>query len=1173
MSQPAFTDRDFVHLHLHSDYSLLQSTIQYKPLAKHLSKSGFKACAVTDYGNLFGAISFYMTMKDAGIHPIIGYEAYVTSGSRFERSVNTEPGEKPHYNLVLLAKNNDGFQNLIYLASKAYTEGFYNRPRIDLDILEERCDGLICLSGGRNGSLYHYLRTGDRERAETAAVRLNKMFRGEDFYIEIQPHMLNDGASFEQLLELGKSTTIPLAATNDAHYLTREDAKAHEVLNCVGGGRTFSEQTGYTLGSDEFYVRTGDEMFDLLGSNFAEAIANTCKIAEKCDLELDLKGSNLKLPRFPIPEGFPSELPDDYLRQVVSDGFAYRDATVFQPMTSVGSLRYPQRKYQERLVLELSVIERMGYAGYFLIVWEFIKFAREQGIPVGPGRGSAAGSLVAYCLGITDVDPLQYDLFFERFLNPERVSMPDIDIDFCIRGRAEVIDHVAELYGRDSVCQIITFGTMASRAAIKDVGRALNMPYGDVEKVAKLIPPPFRGRNISISEAIERVPDLKSMMASDPKVSELIDLALRVEGCARHSSVHAAGVVISPKPLHEIVPIAISPKNEITSQYEMGDLEKTGMLKMDFLGLTTLTIIADCLASIKEREDVTIDWPTVPLDDAETMELFGDGRTDAIFQFESSGMQEICRRLKPKTLEDLSALNALYRPGPIDGGMIEEFILRHRGEKEIEYLLPEMEEILKNTFGVLVYQEQIMQLAQKLAGYSLGEADLMRRAMGKKLQEEMAPHELKFIKGATERGIPKKTAKEIFDLMAKFADYGFNRSHSIAYAYLAFQTAYLKAHFPAHFYSAVLSHEADDSAKVYKYSSELRLMGLELLPPDVNESGQGFTPVGDAVRYGLNAIKGMGSATAHAIISARSSEPFKSLHDFVSRIEQGAINRRALESLISAGAFDSLAYEAVKINKWRPQLCGAIDDALTFAQNAWNDKLRGQSGLFGATVADSLTPELPDTTEWTTKEVLAHEKAAVGFYLSSHPLDEFKSILESLRIRNIADFGDFRPGMNVILAGIISGTQVRWSKKGNRFCSFRLEDASTNVKCLVWADAYSKCSKNLVDDAAAIIEGRVETADGSDVTVIVNEVRLIAEQAARASRSLSIAIPLKAVNEQFLDEMFALLSETPGRTGVFFELSADGVVTTLEAPALSVQGSCALEKRLAEKGCSVKWSL
>ncbi|HLA96271.1 MAG TPA: DNA polymerase III subunit alpha, partial [Pyrinomonadaceae bacterium] len=593
---------------------------------------------------------------------------------------------------------------------------------------------------------------------------------------------------------------------------------------------------------------------------------------------------------------------------------------------TAGTLRYSIDDYKARLRSEIDTIKGMGFPGYFLIVWEFIKFAFDNNIPVGVGRGSAAGSLVAYCLEITGIDPLQYDLLFERFLNPERISMPDIDIDFCIRGRGTVIDHVTQVYGRDSVCQIITFGTMASKAAIKDVGRALSMPYGDVERIAKLIPPPFRGRNTSISMALDQVPELKSAVANDPKVKDLVDLALRLEGCSRHSSVHAAGVVISPKPLHEIVPVALSAKNELTSQYSMNDLEKVGMLKMDFLGLTTLTIIEDCLISLREKGGVEIDWNLVPLNDPSTMKLFSDGKTDAVFQFESSGMQEICRQMGPKELEDLSALNALYRPGPLDGGMIPDFIARFRGEKKVKYLVKEMEGILSNTFGVLVYQEQIMQLAQKLAGYSLGEADLMRRAMGKKKREEMALHEEKFISGAVSNGIDRNKAEEIFKLMAQFADYGFNRSHSIAYAYLAFQTAYLKAHYPTYFYASVLSHESDDSAKVYKYSNELRSMGMKLLPPDVNESDEGFTPTNDSVRFGLSAIKGIGTSTVRAVVDARDSGKFTSLFDFASRMDQGAINRRGLESLITAGAFDSIMPAETPANLWRAQLFASVDN-------------------------------------------------------------------------------------------------------------------------------------------------------------------------------------------------------------------------------------------------------
>ena len=1171
MDKPAFKPRDFVHLHLQSDYSLLQSTIQLKPLAQKLKELEMKACALTDSGNMFGAVAFYMAMREAGIRPIIGYEAFVAPTSRFDKSANVPAGEKPYYNIVLLAKNNEGFQNLVYLASKAYTDGFHHKPRIDMDLLAERSEGLICLDGGQRSALRHYFRTENGEKAESTARQLQEIFGHGNFYIEIQPHALE---ICDQLADLGRSLDIPLVASNDAHYVSKEDAKAHEVLMCVGDGRMFNAQSGYTLGSDEYFVRSSEEMWDLLGERYPEALTNTLKIAEMCEIELDLKSSNLKLPRFPIPADSNCDTADAYLAKVVAEGYEDRKATVLEPMIANGTLQYPVDKYDDRMKLELGVIERMGYAGYFLVVWEFIKYAVERGIPVGPGRGSAAGSLVAWCLGITGIDPLQYDLFFERFLNPERVSMPDIDIDFCIRGRGEVIEHVAELYGRDSVCQIITFGTMASRAAIKDVGRALNMPYGDVEKIAKLIPPPFRGRNVSISEAIEKVPELKAMMASDSRVAEVIDIALRIEGCARHSSVHAAGVVISPKPLYELVPIATSPKNELTSQYEMGDLEKSGMLKMDFLGLTTLTIIADCLASIRERDGDEIDWSKIPLNDPATMQLFSDGRTDAIFQFESSGMQEICRRLKPKTLEDLSALNALYRPGPIDGGMIEEFILRHRGEKEIEYLVPEMEEILKNTFGVLVYQEQIMQLAQKLAGYSLGDADLMRRAMGKKLPAEMLPHEAKFIGGAIDRGLNKKTAKEIFDLMAKFADYGFNRSHSIAYAYLAFQTGYLKAHYPAHFYAAVLSHEADDSAKVYKYSSELRSMGLELLPPDVNESNEGFTPVGDAVRFGLHAIKGMGSSSAQAIIRAREGGQFTSLFDFTSRIDPGLINRRGLESLITAGAFDSLS-PGEPTNVSRARLFAVIDVALSHAQNSWQDRARGQSGLFGGGCSGEQVSnfELPAVPEWRRAEVSAREKAAVGFYLSAHPLDEYGELLSDMKIRPMADFGEFRVGSSVLLAGLISSAQVRWSKKGNRFCTFRLEDRSMGVKCLVWSEAYNKHSANLIDDAMIIIEGKVEAAEGSDVTIIVNEVRPIEDQIARSAKTVSIRLPASVDDDRLLDELFDMVSGSPGRTDVFFEMAVGDVTARLHSAALGIQGSSQLARKLEAKGCTVHWAL
>ncbi|MGE3466061.1 MAG: DNA polymerase III subunit alpha, partial [Pyrinomonadaceae bacterium] len=746
-SEPViFGEKDFVHLHLHTDYSLLQSTIQLKPLAERLKELGQKACGMTDYGNMYGAVSFFNTMSASGIKPIIGYEAFFRFDSRFEKSTAVQAGEKAYYNLVLLAKDLEGYQNLVFLASKAFTEGFYYKPRIDLELLSDHCGGLIGLSGGRPGPVGHFLKNGAVDRADANARSLEDLFGRGNFFLELSEGIDDVGQKLvRDTVDLAKKTDIPLVATNDVHYLKKDDARAQELLICIGEGRTIGEEPRNSAGSVR-YLRSAEEMWAIFGQEVPDSLTNTVRIAEMCDLVIPQGDDVRQLPGFPIPVAGLTE--EEYFEQVLREGFEERKREEWLPRLADGTLVHSLDEYEARLAEEIATIKRMGFPGYFLIVWDFIRYARDKGIPVGPGRGSAAGSLAAYCLRITDVDPLQYELLFERFLNPERISMPDIDIDFCIRGRGDVISHVTEFYGQESVCQIITFGTMASRAAIKDVGRALGMEFGAVEKVAKMIPPPIRGRNVSISQALETVPELKKAYENDKQVKELVQLALKLEGCSRHTSVHAAGVVISPRPLHELVPVAMSGKEELTSQYPMGDLEKVGMLKMDFLGLTTLTVIADCLASMKDKLGVEIDWTKIPNNDEKTMQLFGEGRTEAIFQFESSGMAEMCRKLRPKELEDLSALNALYRPGPLDGGMIDDFIDRHRGVKPVEYLLPEMEDILGNTFGVLVYQEQIMQLAQKLAGYSLGQADLMRRAMGKKKIEEMARHEQTFVDGA-----------------------------------------------------------------------------------------------------------------------------------------------------------------------------------------------------------------------------------------------------------------------------------------------------------------------------------------------------------------------------------------------------------------------------------------
>jgi len=1169
-----FASKDFVHLHLHSDYSLLQSTIQLKPLAKRLNELDLKACALTDYGNMYGAVSFFNTMSANGIKPIVGYEAYLTPGSRFDRTTALLPGEKAYYRLVLLASDLQGYRNLCALSSKAFTEGYLHRSRIDLELLEQYSSGLIGLSSGYDEAVGHYLVTGEDAKAAEAAKRFEDIFGKGRFFLEIQDHAHPNAVdATRKIVEFSKRVDIPLAATNDVHYLNRDDARAQEALIAISEGRTLSD-SGRRSDEDSLrYLRSADEMWAIFGGELPESLLNTVRISEMCDFELPQGDKHRQLPSFPIPADYSGMTEDDYFIKVLNDGFDERKAAEWDPLLAEGRLKHDLKEYRERLEVEIATIRKMGFSGYFLIVWDFIRYAREMDIPVGPGRGSAAGSLAAYCLRITDVDPLQHELLFERFLNPERISMPDIDIDFCIRGRGRVIEHVTQLYGQESVCQIVTFGTMASRAAIKDVGRVLNMPYGDVERIAKMIPPPVRGRNVSISQAIEQVPELSAAMKSDARVKELVDLALRIEGCARHTSVHAAGVVISPKPLHELVPVKINDKDEFTSQYPMNDLEKVGMLKMDFLGLTTLTVIADCLASIKEKLGETIDWTSIPNNEERTMQLFCEGRTEAIFQFESSGMADMCRRLKPKELEDLSALNALYRPGPLDGGMIDDFIDRHRGLQPVEYIVPEMEDILGNTFGVLVYQEQIMQLAQRLAGYSLGDADLMRRAMGKKKKEEMEVHEEKFVSGAVERGIAKKTAKEIFELMAKFADYGFNRSHSMAYAVLAFQTAYLKAHFPAHFYASVLSHEAQDSAKVYKYSTELRTLGLKLLPPDINESDEGFTPGDGAVRYGLTAIKGMGTSSVQAIVAARESGKFRSLYDFCSRMNTGSVNRRGLESLIAAGAFDSLMPHGTTAGQWRARLTASIDDALKQGQRAADDKVRGQNALFGAAEndTDEVDAALSEAEAWSDIEISKREKAAIGFYLTAHPLDQFGQLLGGLNITNFADLGELKGGDVVTMAGIVSAMQVRNSKKGNRFGMFRLEDRSGGIKSIAWGEAFAKFSAFLKDDEMVIAEGRIEASDGQEPTLIINELRSLDEAVASTARSVVISVPARTNDREYIEDLFVTLGEHHGRCEVLVDLMFGDLIVKIQAAGTRVEGSRSLQRKLEGKGCRVDW--
>src|ERR1700726_405464 len=939
----------FVHLHLHTDYSLLDGACDLEEVVDEAARREMPAVAVTDHGNLFAAESFYQKAKTRGVNPIIGCEVYVAKGSRHDRGESSpreaanghsdspsEPRNRGVNHLVLLCENAEGYRNLIKLVSAGYLEGFYYKPRIDYDLLAKHSRGLIALSACLRGAVTENLVEERPDQAREAAYRLRDIFGKGNFFLEIQDQGLEiEKRVNPKIVSLSRETGIPLVATNDCHYLTHSDAKAQEVLLCIQTGKTMNDTHRMKFATDQFFFKTAEEMLQVFGE-IPEALERTASIAERCNVKIDAMQNSF--PDFQVPEG---HTVDTYFETVSREGFARR-APILEARAKGGHLRKTLAEYEIRLTNEIRMIKQMRYAGYFLIVWDFIRYARSQGIPVGPGRGSAAGSLVGYALQITDVDPLQYDLLFERFLNPERVSMPDIDIDFCQRRRGDVIEYVTTKYGRSNVAQIITFGTMAAKAAIKDVGRAMDLPYGEVDRIAKLVPNQI---NITLADALKQSPQLKSQIDSDPRYTAMMEVAQRLEGLARHASTHAAGVVISPEPLTNIVPLYKSNRDEITTQYDMKGLEHIGLLKMDFLGLTTLTVLDDTEHMIEQNRGTRIDLSTLPLDDEATYKLFARGETTAIFQFESHGMRDILRRYQPTRLEDLTALNALYRPGPIQGGMIDDFINRKHGKKKVTYDLAELKEILEETYGVILYQEQVMQIANRLAGFSLGEADLLRRAMGKKKPEEMAAQRDKFLAGCLAGKVPQKKAEKIFDLMAEFAGYGFNKSHSCAYALLAYQTAYLKTHYPVEFMAAMLGSETGNTEKVVKYINEARGMGITVLPPDVNSSDVDFTPIGDQIRFGLQAIKNVGENTVKGILEARVAlGRFTSLYQFCGHVDTRLLNRRVVESLIKSGAMDTLGAR-------RSQIFAIIDRAIERSQKLQRARESGQHGLFGGAQA------------------------------------------------------------------------------------------------------------------------------------------------------------------------------------------------------------------------------
>ncbi|MGB9245828.1 MAG: DNA polymerase III subunit alpha [Candidatus Acidiferrales bacterium] len=1138
---------NFVHLHLHTDYSLLDGACEIGELTAEAARRGMPAVAVTDHGNLFAAANFFHKAGTHGVKPIIGCEVYVAPDNHKNRGSDAERSN----HLILLAENEEGYRNLIQLVSTGFLDGFYYKPRVDHDLLQQHSKGLIALSACLRGEVADALVSEKYDLAKTNAYRLRDIFGKGNFFLEVQDQGMEIETRINRdLVQLSRETGISLVATNDCHYLTRSDAHAQEVLMCIQTGKTMSDSQRMKFPTDQFYFKTAEEMAEVF-RELPDAVSRTVTIADRCNVKIQ-RVTN-PFPEFKVPEGFTA---DSYFEKVVREGFVTR-APMLERLASENRLRQPLSVYESRLTSEIEMIKKMRFAGYFLIVWDFIHYARAQGVPVGPGRGSAAGSLVSYALHITDVDPLQYDLLFERFLNPERVSLPDIDIDFCMRRRGEVIDYVRQKYGDKSVAQIITFGTMAAKAVLKDAGRALDMPYGEVDRLAKMVPTTL---NISLEEALKQSPQLDSMREKDERVKELVEVALRLEGLARHASTHAAGVVISPRPLTEIVPLYKSNKDEISTQYDMNALERIGLLKMDFLGLTTLTVLSDAVKLIKQNRGTDIDLDTLPLDDEASYKIFARGDTTGIFQFESHGMRDILRRYQPTRLEDLTALNALYRPGPIQGGMIDDFIARKHGKKKVTYDLPELQEILAETWGVILYQEQVMQIANRLAGFSLGDADLLRRAMGKKKHEEMAAQREKFVTGCLARKVPQKKAEKLFDLMAEFAGYGFNKSHSCAYALLAYQTAYLKTHYPVEFMAAMLTSETGNTEKVVKYINEARSMSITVLPPDVNSSAMNFTPIGDEIRFGLCAIKNVGENTVTGILQARETlGHFTSMFQFCESIDTRLLNKRVLESLVRSGAMDGLGGH-------RAQMTAVIDRVMERSQKLQRAREAGQHGLFGGG-ASTATPmpaeELPEVPEWPEHELLAAEYATLGFYISGHPLDKYAGRLRDLSAIELATIEGKRNGEDIVVAGIIVSSRPMRSRRGARWMIVTLQDRTGVIEALVFPEAFQKLEPILKAATPLLVKGRVAVEDVG-TRLMVSDARVLDQVTDRAPSLLRVRVDLKALDSGVLDRLGELFTRSPGRCRVSFELiQDDGSEATLESSS-AVRADRELVERVRE---------
>ena len=1134
----------FVHLHLHTDYSMLDGACDVEKLVQRVKELGMTAVAMTDHGNIFGAVHFVNAAHKAGVKPIVGCELYVCK--KEDHRIQRTPPEGDTYNhLLVLAENEEGYRNLTKITSEASLHGFYYKPRVSKRFLAEHSKGLIALSGCLKGEVAEFLTEEKYDAARQAAATYRDIFGKENFFLEIQDqgleleHRIHPG-----LFRLEKDLGIPLVATNDSHYLCEEDAHAQDVMVCIQTGKSIQDTNRMKFQGTDFFVKSHDEMYRVFKDS-PDVLSRTLGIAERCHLTIEKVGN--PFPKFDVTEGYTL---DSYFEHITRQGFAKR-AEVLRTLEAQGKLKHKLTDYEQRLSRELAIIQQMQFSGYFLIVWDFIRYAKEHEIPVGPGRGSAAGSLVSYAMGITDIDPLQHELLFERFLNPERVSMPDIDIDFCMNRRGEVIKYVTEKYGRENVAQIITFGTMQAKAAIKDVGRAMEIPYSDVDRIAKMIPTQL---NITLEQALTDSPALQQAYESDAQIRQLIDTAKKLEGLVRNSGVHAAGVVISPRPLTELVPLHKTKNDEIVTAYDMGAIEKMGLLKMDFLGLTTLTILDDAVKLIAQTTGQAVVLQDIPFNDAETYQnVFHTALTSGVFQFESHGMRDVLRRYKPDSIEDLTALNALYRPGPIQGGMIDDFIDRKHGRKKIEYELPELKEVLEETLGVIVYQEQVMQIANRLAGYSLGEADLLRRAMGKKKAEEMAQQRERFVKGAAERNFPAKKIEKIFDLMAQFAGYGFNKSHSAAYALLAYHTAYLKTHYPVEFMAALLTSVTGSTDDVVKYINECREMNIPVEAPDINVSDANFTPHGRAIRFGLAAVKNVGANAIESIVAARKKlGQFRSIFEFCENVDLRLLNKRVLESLVKSGAMDSLGRRA--------QLASVLDKAMEQAQKAHRDAESGQHGLFGVFQQDEVhatNDQLPNIPDWDEHTRLAAEKEILGFFISGHPLEKYRDKLEGLRALSTSELAAIKTSTGkdetLCTAGIISNLRVLKSKRGDFYAQGALEDMTGSIEMIIFPEAYKRLQEKVKLEVPVLVKGGVRSEEGSNTKLTVADIMPLEDARVPLPKSLRIRVPLTTASELTVDALHSLCVRSKGEAKLLFDMEREGdFMVVMEAEGYNV---------------------